>query len=173
MQRTDSFEKILMQGKIGGGKRRGWQGMRWLDGITDAMYMSLSMLWELVMEQGRLACCGLWGHKELDKTEKLNWLDILVKKKTTTKKLSNGRLFQLHLLNKSLSILIWNAISIWLHTRMPNSLMSNFYNLTVDFYINTIKLYYNFIHFNESSLIPLFPPLVFPGASPMFIFQKN
>ena len=69
---TDSSEKTLMLGKIEGRRRRGQQRMRWLDGITDAMYMSLSMLWELVMEQGRLACCGLWGHKELDKTEKLN-----------------------------------------------------------------------------------------------------
>ena len=69
MRRADSFEKILRLGKIGGGKRRGQQGMRWLDGITDVMYMSLSMLRELVMEQGRLVYCGPWGHKELDTTE--------------------------------------------------------------------------------------------------------
>ena len=65
MRRTDSLEKTLMLGKIAGRRRRGQQKMRWLDGITDTMDMSLSKLRESE-EQRTLVCCSSWSCKELN-----------------------------------------------------------------------------------------------------------
>ena len=68
MRRLDSLEKTLMMGGIGGRRRRGQQRMRWVDGITDSIEVSLSELRELVMDLGGLACCVIHG----DTTERLN-----------------------------------------------------------------------------------------------------
>ena len=80
MWRTDLFEKTLMLGKIEGRRRKGRQRMRWLDGITNSMDMSLSKLWEFTpgYGQGSLACRSSWGHKEFDTTEWLNWTELCI-----------------------------------------------------------------------------------------------
>ena len=75
MQRADSFEKPLMLEKIEGRRRRGWQRMRWLDGITDSMDMDLGGLWEFVIDREAWHAVS-WGFKELDMTEQLNWTEL-------------------------------------------------------------------------------------------------
>ena len=73
--RTDSFEKTLMLGMSEDRRRRGQQRMRWLDGITDSMDMTLSTL-GVGDGQGGVACCHPWGREECDTTERLNWTEL-------------------------------------------------------------------------------------------------
>ena len=79
MRRATSLEKTLLLGKIEGRRKSGWQRMRWLDGITNSWYKSLSILWKIVKVREGQHVISPWDCKDLDMKEQLNW-------KTTTRK---------------------------------------------------------------------------------------
>ena len=87
MWRVGSLEKTLMIRGIRGRRRRGWQRMRWLDGITDSMHMSLGELRWVGDGQGGLACCDSWGRKESgDWATGLNWTEAQCAQTSETSK---------------------------------------------------------------------------------------
>ena len=118
MWRIDSLENTLMLGKIEGNRRRGWQRMRWLDGITDVMDMRLSRLWELVMDR------EAWRaviHGVTKSQTRLNWTELKDKQKGTD---SVPRKWRMRLPCPLLSTRVCTnscPLSLWWHLNISSS----------------------------------------------------
>ena len=130
MWRTDSLENTLMLGKIEGGRRRGWQRMRWLDGITDSMDMSLSKVWVWWWRES-LACYSPWGRKESDTTERLNWTELnTVLEWTKSRTVTTPKL-----------MCLWNSrVSHSLQVEEKNSIITLENHLVISYKIRNIMI---------------------------------
>ena len=125
MQRTYFLEKTLMLGKIEGSRRRGQQRMRWLDGITDLLDMSLSKLWSWD-GLGSLECCSPWGLKKSDTTERLNWTDLCT--------------YAAGILYSPRSLYYWTAFSVLFWSCCPGAFLFQYFTLPCYSYLHPFLL---------------------------------